>query len=219
MMMYVCFFKQKTAYEMRISDWSSDVCSSDLGDDGEIAVARREGLARRIELARIARRSDRRVERRVEQMVDQHERGEAFEHRHLNVLSLAGSERVNKRRENRLRPELSCDLVGDQGWEIARSRSPIDARQQAGGAARRLDDVVIGLQAGIGAILPKSGAMDIDDVGFDRAASVIIEAEPRDRLAADVVEKDVGGGDQVAKHRRVFGLFQARKSTRLNSSH
>src|SRR3546814_1077391 len=32
--MYCCvscfFFKQKTAYEMRISDWSSDVCSSDL---------------------------------------------------------------------------------------------------------------------------------------------------------------------------------------------
>src|SRR3546814_1650973 len=27
------FFKQKTAYEMRISDWSSDVCSSDLMDD------------------------------------------------------------------------------------------------------------------------------------------------------------------------------------------
>src|SRR3546814_13819985 len=26
------FFKQKTAYEMRISDWSSDVCSSDLTD-------------------------------------------------------------------------------------------------------------------------------------------------------------------------------------------
>src|SRR3546814_6266986 len=26
----VVFFKQKTAYEMRISDWSSDVCSSDL---------------------------------------------------------------------------------------------------------------------------------------------------------------------------------------------
>src|SRR3546814_7737498 len=31
--MFCClfFFKQKTAYEMRISDWSSDVCSSDLG--------------------------------------------------------------------------------------------------------------------------------------------------------------------------------------------
>src|SRR3546814_3137013 len=32
MLVYVLFFffKQKTAYEMRISDWSSDVCSSDL---------------------------------------------------------------------------------------------------------------------------------------------------------------------------------------------
>src|SRR3546814_3922418 len=32
------FFKQKTAYEMRISDWSSDVCSSDLdlvGNDAD----------------------------------------------------------------------------------------------------------------------------------------------------------------------------------------
>src|SRR3546814_4957259 len=28
---FLLFFKQKTAYEMRISDWSSDVCSSDLG--------------------------------------------------------------------------------------------------------------------------------------------------------------------------------------------
>src|SRR3546814_9532389 len=30
MLFLVFFFKQKTAYEMRISDWSSDVCSSDL---------------------------------------------------------------------------------------------------------------------------------------------------------------------------------------------
>src|SRR3546814_7688302 len=30
MLSVVFFFKQKTAYEMRISDWSSDVCSSDL---------------------------------------------------------------------------------------------------------------------------------------------------------------------------------------------
>src|SRR3546814_8942070 len=37
----VVLFKQKTAYEMRISDWSSDVCSSDLADTtgtGEIAL-------------------------------------------------------------------------------------------------------------------------------------------------------------------------------------
>src|SRR3546814_9573967 len=34
------FFKQKTAYEMRISDWSSDVCSSDLLDDLDLGHRR-----------------------------------------------------------------------------------------------------------------------------------------------------------------------------------
>src|SRR3546814_7711009 len=34
--MGIFLFKQKTAYEMRISDWSSDVCSSDLLDVGEV---------------------------------------------------------------------------------------------------------------------------------------------------------------------------------------
>src|SRR3546814_8499052 len=35
--LFVFFFKQKTAYEMRISDWSSDVCSSDLLADPDLA--------------------------------------------------------------------------------------------------------------------------------------------------------------------------------------
>src|SRR3546814_8884063 len=34
------FFKQKTAYEMRISDWSSDVCSSDLKRRARITATR-----------------------------------------------------------------------------------------------------------------------------------------------------------------------------------
>src|SRR3546814_6493476 len=38
------FFKQKTAYELRISDWSSDVCSSDL--NGAIVARRRPGVLR-----------------------------------------------------------------------------------------------------------------------------------------------------------------------------
>src|SRR3546814_9412630 len=42
------FFKQKTAYEMRISDWSSDGCSSDLLRE----FGRRGGLAAQIKLAR-----------------------------------------------------------------------------------------------------------------------------------------------------------------------
>src|SRR3546814_8613218 len=43
------FFKQKTAYEMRISDWSSDVCSSDLAIDGALLLIgdrlRAQGIA------------------------------------------------------------------------------------------------------------------------------------------------------------------------------
>src|SRR3546814_2371594 len=39
----VFFFKQKTAYEMRISDWSSDVCSSDLCGGLAGAVAPQQG--------------------------------------------------------------------------------------------------------------------------------------------------------------------------------
>src|SRR3546814_4242106 len=34
--LFFFFFKQKTAYEMRISDWSSDVCSSDLAKAGGV---------------------------------------------------------------------------------------------------------------------------------------------------------------------------------------
>src|SRR3546814_18559021 len=37
------FFKQKTAYEMRISDWSSDVCSSDLSAAEIVETAKRTG--------------------------------------------------------------------------------------------------------------------------------------------------------------------------------
>src|SRR3546814_10735258 len=43
----VVFFKQKTAYEMRISDWSSDVCSSDLRSR-HIAAAIGQEQARRV---------------------------------------------------------------------------------------------------------------------------------------------------------------------------
>src|SRR3546814_19455352 len=45
------FFKQKTAYEMRISDWSSDVCSSDLIPAAPAAATRPEALMRLPRLA------------------------------------------------------------------------------------------------------------------------------------------------------------------------
>src|SRR3546814_15183916 len=63
------FFKQKTAYEMRISDWSSDVCSSDLhGTGGAEGIARLGTTVRR----RRARLPARRLLRRPG-----HDRGHA----------------------------------------------------------------------------------------------------------------------------------------------
>src|SRR3546814_4776350 len=41
---FIFFFKQKTAYEMRIRDWSSDVCSSDLGRDQVEAAVTGHGV-------------------------------------------------------------------------------------------------------------------------------------------------------------------------------
>src|SRR3546814_3539595 len=53
LMCFFFFFKQKTAYEMRISDWSSDVCSSDLGrsrlDLGPLALVDRGGQRHRVD--------------------------------------------------------------------------------------------------------------------------------------------------------------------------
>src|SRR3546814_4369379 len=50
MFLFIFFFKQKTAYEMRISDWSSDVCSSDLARG-----AGSRSLGRRLVPARVVR--------------------------------------------------------------------------------------------------------------------------------------------------------------------
>src|SRR3546814_10891860 len=60
MVLLFFFFKQKTAYDMRISDWSSDVCSSDLIADAvlrlrachfSLTVRDRDIAARELELA------------------------------------------------------------------------------------------------------------------------------------------------------------------------
>src|SRR3546814_3815960 len=70
------FFKQKTAYEMRISDWSSDVCSSDLAGVDRFAVDRhRQRLADADILQRVLalhiRNADRLIAVAVEMDVDQ----------------------------------------------------------------------------------------------------------------------------------------------------
>src|SRR3546814_4955517 len=61
-MLFVFFFKQKTAYEMRISDWSSDVCSSDLLGArlcvDRFAINKRFQIFEKILRTKVARKND-----------------------------------------------------------------------------------------------------------------------------------------------------------------
>src|SRR3546814_6258274 len=81
------FFKQKTAYEMRISDWSSDVCSSDLvaaakDQDADAFVRGAEGLRRLADLEVDERRLERRGQRAHLDIVARHDaRPQLLRHR------------------------------------------------------------------------------------------------------------------------------------------
>src|SRR3546814_2061045 len=88
----VFFFKQKTAYEMRISDWSSDVCSSDLPVQlGGIAFEpQRRSVAQFAAPLGDAERQPVRAPRRVGVI--------AFVHRRRSVERRVGKECVSTRR-------------------------------------------------------------------------------------------------------------------------
>src|SRR3546814_2266779 len=88
--MFFCF-KQKTAYEMRISHWSSDVCSSDLG--GELLQQRQQRSDDLVEVRPVvAHGAAQAVERRV---IDAHLGQVLFEGHHA-LLARSEERRVGK---------------------------------------------------------------------------------------------------------------------------
>src|SRR3546814_12518690 len=105
------FFKQKTAYEMRISDWSSDVCSSDL-------VARRHAIGRGAEFAGVRKATildaavgpDQHRQRRASRLA--HRKARIGRHRHaLAAFPLLARQRpTDFCREHALGrlPEIGC---------------------------------------------------------------------------------------------------------------
>src|SRR3546814_15245708 len=78
----VFFFKQKTAYEMRISDWSSDVCSSDLVDAGGRGASQIQFLRRDV---------GQRIEEDVDDAAGAVAQGGGAEDRQHEVEALAGA--------------------------------------------------------------------------------------------------------------------------------
>src|SRR3546814_5450735 len=93
MIIYIFFFKQKTAYEMRISDWSSDVCSSDLQE--RLPRQRRRLVARQ----------------QVDELVAQREQAGRLQPHHGNPRLHIGPQRVERA------PHLDTGLVDQTARE------------------------------------------------------------------------------------------------------
>src|SRR3546814_2985376 len=94
-MILFVFFKQKTAYEMRISDWSSDVCSSDLDGAGGAAAA--GGMGETFERRRrIAHAEQRRFHRGLDESLLDDRRSGAFGECAADMAVRSDERRVGK---------------------------------------------------------------------------------------------------------------------------
>src|SRR3546814_3143754 len=103
--LWVCFFcKRKTAYERRISDWSSDVCSSDLQ-----AAGRGDGVLRREEVVGMGD-SDR-IDREHHPAIDG-----SHEHQEPQVLATGRRERGRGGRSEERRVGKECVSTCRSRW-------------------------------------------------------------------------------------------------------
>src|SRR3546814_17174773 len=103
------FFKQKTAYEMRISDWSSDVCASDLRSQGGPSRSARQTVRRR-------------PGARTQQLQRHHHRRRATAAREAAEETLPPAHVQAHRRQNRHRLRSEERSVGKEYVSTCRSR-------------------------------------------------------------------------------------------------
>src|SRR3546814_5665602 len=116
----IFFFKQKTAYEMRISDWSSDVCSSDLRVRGLFWFFAVAGIAAAVHFHGCWRRGP----------VDRHHRSAT----RLDAEGHAGAQRGRIRATARYagdRPYLQPDRQRRHRWQHGLARRQRDHRNAA----------------------------------------------------------------------------------------
>src|SRR3546814_15763311 len=102
----IFFFKQKTAYEMRMSDWSSDVCSSDLGIEAE--RVRRESAAGDEDVGLGLHQP--------EELAEQHRRAESDD--------LAATLEVEARPDEQARAERQADRARPEARERRKDERP-----------------------------------------------------------------------------------------------
>src|SRR3546814_11734723 len=97
------FFKQKAAYEVRISDWSSDVCSSDLPDRGGRRAGTRAAVGRAARPRPAARR--RRAERGPGDPAG--DRKSVVEGKSVSVSVDIGGRRISRKKTESIRQTAS----------------------------------------------------------------------------------------------------------------
>src|SRR3546814_2026497 len=123
---FIFVFKQKTAYELRISDWSSDVCSSDLSERGYDHTA-----AAGIDRAELDRSGKRKQWQRVERKAGRRRGQVAIErirnrprHRAESAGRSLGQahQPVHRRRSVATAPVRACVMVGAPGVQQAAAR-------------------------------------------------------------------------------------------------
>src|SRR3546814_9949510 len=110
------FFKQKTAYEMRISDWSSDVCSSDLRRQQHHV-----GLERLLAAVGL-RRGDRGGLRRAVLQADDVEGLRAVEAERLRVLAVLELQREHAHADQ-VGAVDALEALGDHGLDAQQDRA------------------------------------------------------------------------------------------------
>src|SRR3546814_3083577 len=123
-----CFFvKQKTAYELRISDWSSDVCSSDLGPLDDY------------------RRPDVRSLRRLAALIEE-DRG-YFGHRHRLKSYIHAGRNVMccPRKSSRMRRRIDAVARCHELAEGRREQADVGAERDEGRAGRDLVARILGV--------------------------------------------------------------------------
>src|SRR3546814_16058857 len=104
----VFFFKQKTAYEMRISDWSSDVCSSDLSIGCGICCSRGEAPQSR---GSSIHRAIRRGARGERILMIQQDRKSVVSGKSVSVRVDLGGRRIIKKKQLQYRDNVSANTA------------------------------------------------------------------------------------------------------------
>ena len=124
------------------------------------------------------------------------------------MLSGARAQAMNDRTHHGIGGVQPGYLVRDQRRQVAWASIAIGARKQCCRPARSLNDIVIGLQPGIGPTRSEAHAMRVDDVGGQFTDGVVVEAQPCDRFGANVVDEDVGVAQQIAQYASVGILLE-----------